>query len=267
MIPRALSPDTPGRPALEGAAASAGLSAALLLVGVVAGRLVHQVGLFRDPFVPLRDDLSLLLLRTTWGHAWIVQLVAVLVALVGFGFARRAARREGAGTAWWVAGSGAVALALTPAFSGHAFGSDRLTVLAVAADSLHLLSAGLWLGGLAVLLLVAGCRGELPRLIDAFSPLALASVGVLIATGSFAAWLHIPELDAVPGTPYGRALLVKVAFAASTFLLGAWNWRRVRPGLHEADGPGRLRRTAAVELALGQAVLIATAVVVSSSPP
>jgi hypothetical protein len=54
---------------------------------------------------------------------------------------------------------------------------------------------------------------------------------------------------------------------AGAFSLGFYNWRTVRPGLAESESAGSLRIPATVEAALGVGVLLATAVLVATTPP
>ena len=44
--------------------------------------------------------------------------------------------------------------------------------------------------------------------------------------GVITAWRHLKYLSALWTTPYGYALLLKLALVAAVFSLGAWNWRR-----------------------------------------
>ena len=113
--------------------------------------MVAQVLTMLEPSEPLRLGwLSGLLASTVWGRAWVLQVVAVLVAGWGFRRACRPTDRKG----WSLALAGAMALAVTPALSGHAVATPNWALLAVAADTVHILAAGGWMGGLAVLLLV-----------------------------------------------------------------------------------------------------------------
>jgi putative copper export protein len=47
-------------------------------------------------------------------------------------------------------------------------------------------------------------------------------------------------------------------------LTGAYNWLRVKPTLGEYEGALRIRRSARVELAIGIAVLLITAILVAT---
>src|SRR5690606_6781386 len=86
-------------------------------------------------------------------------------------------------------------------------------------------------------------------------------------TGVYSAWLHLPSLEALWSSEYGRTLLWKLAALLIVFGAGAYNWRRARPALARSGDPRPLRRTAAVELGFGALVLAITAALVGTSPP
>ena len=175
-----------------------------------------------------------------------------------------------------LAAAAALAVALASALSGHAAAVEGLGPLPVLADALHILSAGAWLGSLFVVLFAgiraAGTAGEgrargVAGLVNAFSPVALASAAVLAATGVFAAAMQLERVAALWQSGYGRTLLVKLALLSVVFATGAYNWKRVQPALGQEAAVGRLRRSAGVELAVGVVVLLVTAVLVATAPP
>ena len=85
--------------------------------------------------------------------------------------------------------------------------------------------------------------------------------------GVITAWRHLKYLSALWTTPYGYALLLKLALVAAVFSFGAWNWRRQRPRLGSESAATALRRSAWSELAAAGLVLLATAVLVSLPTP
>ncbi|MEA2289029.1 MAG: copper transport protein [Solirubrobacteraceae bacterium] len=175
------------------------------------------------------------------------------------------------------------ALALTPALAGHARSQSPAWLL-VPADVVHVLAMSAWLGGLAFLLLAvpAATRVLAPpdrtRLLAAtlsrFSPLALAAVLGLALTGAGQAVFEVGSIDALTGTAFGRAVLVKAGLLAVLIGLGAVNRRRVVPMLRRmaAGGaaPGEagrlLRRTLRAEVALILVVLGVTGALTSYAP-
>ena len=236
-------------------------------------RLYAQSYALHGPAQAIEPELiGTLLTRTIWGWGWLVQLAGTIVVLSGLIAARRQSR-----IGWWITVPGVVALALTPALSGHAVATPDVAVLAVIADGLHVLGAGGWLGSL-LLVLVVGLPVALRRpdgqrarsvaaLINAFSPTALLFAGMVVATGVFAAWVQLGSVAQLWQSAYGRTLLVKLAVLSVVFGTGAYNWLKVRPALGDDIATHRLRRSAWLEVAVGIIVLAVTAVLVATPPP
>lgn len=252
-------------------AANLGLAGTAVVAVAVVLRLYAQSFAMHGPQRALDPSLlTAMLSDTVWGWGWLLQLAGLLIAAAGF---RAASRDRSSG--WGVAAVGAVALAFSPALSGHAAAAPRLALLAIAADGFHVIGAGGWLGGLLVLVAVGlpaalrlDARGPaVADLVNAFSPTALAFAGITAASGVFAAWLHLTDVSSLWQTPYGRTLLLKLAVLSVVAGTGAYNWLRVKPRLGDVAGAARLRRSASVELAVGALVLVVTAVLVATPTP
>lgn len=254
-------------PRLRRAAARFGTWCGLFLAPAMALFFLRQLLEFRDPFVPWREDALLLLTGTSWGHTFMVGAALSLLVPVAFGLAR--AGRE---AAWPVATAGVLALAAFPALTGHASaGEGLLRASTLGADILHVLAAGAWMGGLAAVLFVdrdvaRGGSDPLEALVRAFSPVAIGSVTVLVGTGLFASWVHLPAISALWSEPYGQRLAWKLALVGVVLFLGWLNWRRQTPRLPEPGGSAALRRSAWLELAVAQIVLLITALLVRTPP-
>lgn len=256
---------------VRGAWLGAAAAAALLVLAVVRlfAQSVAMHGAARAREAPL---LSTLVTGTIWGWGWLLQVGGASLALLGFMGLRRA-RSWG----WPVAGIGVLALAVTPALSGHAASAPRWIPLAVTADTLHVIGAGGWLGSLLMVLAVGIpavlTLGEEHRaravadLVNAFSPTALIFAGLAAATGVFAAWLHLDGLTNLWTSGYGRVLLLKLAVLSVVAATGAYNWLRVRPALGGPEGAARIRRSSTVEVMVGALVLLVTAVLVATPTP
>lgn len=243
------------------------LAAGIVAVALV-GRLIQQAAAFADTPAQWTSTVSVVLLQTTWGTGWLVQSAGLMLVAVASGATKR---RSLAG--WLPLVTGVLALAASPALSGHAIGAPRLVALAVAADTLHVLGAGAWLGTLLVIVGAAlpavssAAPGTLSRILDRFSPLALASAGTIAVSGLFAAWLHLETLDALWGSTYGRTLLVKLGIVACVAALGAFNWRVVTPRVRATNDSAALRRSAVVELSLAALLVVVTALLVATPLP
>lgn len=258
-------------PAVRGAARLGLWMVALLAVAALLRLYAQSYALHgADDAFDLERILAMLT-RTTWGWGWLLQAAATAVALVGLLWQ---ARRHTAG--WALVVLAALALAFAPALSGHAASVEDAAALAVLADGIHVLGAGGWLGsllatvlvGLPVALRSGEGRGQtIAALVNAFSPTALFFAGTVVTTGILSAWLHLGAVTALWSTGYGQTLLVKLAVFSVVFATGAYNWLRVRPALGTDESARRLRRSSALELAVGVLVLAVTAVLVATPPP
>lgn len=213
--------------------------------------------------------LGTVLLQTFFGHVWIFRMVAAACLGVALAFGVRGDERSGAGTARTVAGALATVFLASTAGAGHAAadpGFDRYIHLGV--DMLHLVGAGAWVGALLPFaLLLRRCIGHRDggslaagaRAAQRFAALGMASVAVLMASGVVNAWYIVGEVRALFGSPYGRLLLAKVSLFLVMLGLAAVNRIVLTPRLSDPglrmDAARRLFRNAALEIALGFAVV------------
>jgi putative copper export protein/methionine-rich copper-binding protein CopC len=252
--------------ALPVAARVAAVAAIALIIAWIA-RLVAQSYALGDV------GIGAILGGTTWGKAWIIGAAAAIVALGAATIAGRSGSRAG----WAVMTLAVLAATIALPLSGHAVATPRLSTLAVAADALHVLAAGGWLGTLLVTVVAGipvtlrgapGSRGrEASALIGAFSPIALSCAGLLVVTGLVAATLHLGSVGALWQSRYGQVLLIKLAVIAVLLVVASINWRILRPRLGTDQATRRIRGSAVAELALALVVLIVTAVLVATPPP
>ena len=167
----------------------------------------------------------------TDGVGWPPVAAAVIIGAVGI-TALWAQRHPG------VPGRAAVPLAAAaltgPLLVGHTQTTPPVWLM-LAADLGHLIAASFWLGGLLGLLhhlRQARNRPESPdqatlrglaRTVSRFSGFALGSVLLLAASGLVMGTLIVGSLDALPGTTYGRTLLLKLGIVAPALALAGWN--------------------------------------------
>ncbi|MDG9720640.1 copper resistance protein CopC [Streptomyces sp. DH24] len=153
-----------------------------------------------------------------------------LLALCGVLYVRlsRSRDRDSRTPAVLAAGTSlAVALALTWAAAEHASAGIQVPV-AMTSSVLHLLAMATWLGGLAALL-TSLYRSTLPlppATVTRFSRLALTSVTVLAATGTYQSWRGLGTWSALTDTSYGRLLIGKVTLVALLLAAAAFSRRR-----------------------------------------
>ena len=215
-----------------------------------------------------------LLIDTRFGRIWLLRMV-LLIVLSGLIASASRIRGDHNGV-FLVAGFTLSAmLFLAAALSGHASAAEGSSLmLQVSADMLHLLACGLWLGGLLPLanLLNASMRkGDAAACAVAakasqdFSRMALVSVGVLVASGGYNAWVLVGGFVPLLGTAYGKLLLVKIGLLLPLLALGAANLFGLKPKIVEAARVRpreaviylrKLARNVRIEMALGLGILL-----------
>lgn len=139
------------------------------------------------------------------------------------------------------------------------------------ADALHMLGAGVWIGGLPYFLMALnGCKATNDeRLIGRrYSLMSMSSVAAIVIGGTVMAIAYLGSFAAVYGTAYGVMTSAKVAMLLMLLALGAGNFLAVeRLRRRDPDAPLlRLKRFVEVELGLGLTVLM-TAGSLTSLPP
>jgi putative copper export protein len=246
----------------EARAARWGLCASVVLLCAGVARVAAQSHALGNP--PILN----IVLHTMWGRAWCLQMAVAAALVVAF----LRAVGEGA-TAWLVATVLTVVLAFTPALSGHAITSPW-SPLMVAADGLHVLGAGGWLGTLLIVVgagipaamrSAPGTRVALAGdLIGAFSPTALVCATVVVLTGVLAGWVHVGTVDRLLHTQYGQRLLFKVGGVVVALALGAYHWKRATPRLDDDARVRLLRRSGWMEVGVGLYIVLITAVLVAT---
>ena len=214
----------------------------------------------------------IVLSRTQFGFAWELRfLFAVMLAV------RLWLRSAGnASSSLWRRFPAALlagAFLGSLAFAGHGeegLGFERN--LHLAADFLHLIAAGLWLGGLIPLALllaylhrfreeasVAAAYHAARR----FSNLGIVAVGTLLISGTINAWFLIGGMQALIGTSYGRLLILKITLFAAMVCLAGINRQYLLPQLfgdiETSSGSRTVRwlvRSTLVEIAFGTGVIL-----------
>ena len=174
----------------------------------------------------------------------------------------------------WLA-SGAITLVLlgTWAYAGHSQ-SMRWAIIGIPLDVAHHAAAAAWLGGMAILGLVAMRETSDDELVDAvqgFAWLAPKCVGVLVGTG-------IVQTFRLEGSPlrlfsvnHGQFLILKLVVLGVMLKVADINRRRVTVRFRRVDttrarSTHMLRRAMGTELAIGLAVIGVTAAMVVSPP-
>ncbi len=158
----------------------------------------------------------------------------------------------------------------------HAVSRLEHTAALMTATVLHQLGASLWIGGLLQLVflwrLIRGTREEKtlwPRIVGQFSPMAMLSVSLLVATGLYLSLIYIGTPQGLVGTAYGTMVLTKVALLGFALCLGGLTFLGVRRWKREGDPNTLCQRGPAfmeTEMLIGVLILLAAAALTSQPP-
>ncbi len=251
---------------------------ALALLADVAMLWLQAALMAELPLLQAGPAVLTVLTASHYGTVWSAGALALAVA------AAAALRRPPAGAAALVA---LALFLLSRSMLSHAAGDGDVS-LRVAIDWLHLILISVWVGevfvaGLFTLRSTARAtlaqRSEQARYVEALSSSATVALAGIVASGLYSSWHALGNLGSLAnavGTPYASALLVKLLLVAAAAALGGFNRFVVMPGLLQSlRGNGRLidyagrrfARVLQVEAVVLAGVLVAAAVLSSTSPP
>ncbi len=244
----------------------AGTAALGLLLSIASMVVMASAMSGETAFAELRPHLEMMVLETDMGLAWVVRIVALVVGGLAVMLNHRAP-----GVGLLVATlAGGIALA-SLAWNGHGAMDEGIRrVWHFTTDILHLLAAGVWLGALVALALMAKANvlqteeriRLLARAVTKFELVGALIVVVITVTG-VVNYLFIVglELDDLFLSTYGILLFIKVTLFAGMLVLAALNRFHLGPFLQRSLRNGQywvaanaLRRSVVMELAA--AVLI-----------
>jgi copper transport protein len=164
--------------------------------------------------------------------------------------------------------AGAVAM-LVHVLAGHADAPSSWRIVNVALQWVHMTSIGVWVGGLAWLLLGirAMTKSDRATAVGAFSRVATVTLVVVLVTGVTRGLVEVGSLGNLFTTAYGITLLVKMGLVVFLVVLGALNHFKWVPSLRRDDGSVRtFRMNSRGELAVAAVVLAVTAVLSGMVP-
>ena len=234
---------------------------------VVAGIVELSLYAVRASGVPFSLELlGKALFDTRVGNVWLVRLALGLLAAVAVTKAARSQRPSQHNNWWDAAVIGGALLLATLTLTSHAAAEEGFVPFL--ADWLHSVAASVWVGGLLGFSLAllgplrtmsAKQRAKLlRRAVRRFSRMATLAVMVLVLTGVYAALLHVPSVEGLFGTPYGRALMIKLGLVMFLFAAGGANL--------VLGGRGPFGRIWGVELVLAVGVIVTTGFLTSLPP-
>ncbi|TSP14643.1 MULTISPECIES: copper homeostasis membrane protein CopD [Cupriavidus] len=227
-----------------------------------------------------RHVFGMIITGTNVGIAWVVKIATLVGILFCAGFYGRSP------TASLALASLLAAVGLsTLVWSGHgAMDTGTRGGIHLAADTLHLLGAGAWLGALAafLLLLLRPVQGDayrhlllLRQAVTGFSAAGTLIVAVLIVTGVVNYLLIVgPSLQGMASSLYGILLLVKLGLFGTMLALAAANRFRLGPLLERARSSTEIAcakralcKSLAIEATAMTLILLAVAWLGTLSPP
>lgn len=239
------------------------LAALLVLVGGAVSLSVQSAAMSGEAADAWRPAaLWTVATETGFGHGLAARLVLAPLALLASALTPS---RVGWGLS---AALGAGALA-SFAWTGHGASDDGTAGLAhLAADVIHLLAAGVWLGALAALVALLAGRADTEALavlqagLKRFSGVGTGVVALLILTGLVNSWFlvgpaHVMDLF---HTTYGLMLIAKLVLFAAMLGLAALNRFSLTPRLAASASPlAALRWSIGLESFAAIAVLVLVA--------
>src|SRR2546422_6925548 len=244
------------------------------------------------------DVASLSSIKSVWadtrfGQVWTLRVSVLiggfLLCAIAFGRLRELiVKGDWRESSWISLAICAIALPLTTSLNSHAAAERSETEFRVIVDWMHLVTGGIWIGGLLQLALITPAvlsvtdrrAGFLAGIIPRFSQVALVAVGLVVTTGAIQWWHRLHGITAAFDSNYGYMLAVKVVLLAPLLLLAAFNLLVVRPrflsfvvrGAKAASArilswERRFRWAVAGELAVALVILGVTALLTETSTP
>jgi putative copper resistance protein D len=198
--------------------------------------------------------------QTQFGRVAEIRLALVIILAGCLGYDRAPSAR-------WLGFAMSVGLTAAIAWTGHAGSTaGSMGIVHLAADTLHLGAAAIWIGGLVSLVVLLSASMQDRTVASAsfaseatrrFSTLGVAAVLAIFVTGFVNAWILVGSLHALTATGYGELLLLKIALFIAMLSVAAVNrfWWTPRLALPSSPATGgdarrRLARNSVIEIAL-----------------
>jgi copper transport protein len=231
---------------------AANLLALVAIVGITEGQLSSSGSGWGQLF------------ETSLSGAFITRLAPSTVgaaALIAASRLSQGPQRLAMAIAW----IGAALSTLADAAANHA-STEAIPIFSVLLQWVHILAAGLWVGGLVALVLVISAvpsegRG---RHLERFAVISIVCLIVIAVTGVLRSVAAIGSWQGLVTTVYGALVLAKLALILVLAFLGAAN--RLNSVRSSAPVTG-FRRIASAQVVAGVAALVLSATLVNVAPP
>lgn len=254
---------TPTERAFGRAVDVAAAGAAVWTVGATATAFFVFASVYNQPITldpAYGDALGTFLTTVELGQSWLIMSIAG-AALTVLCFAIRSRTL----LALLVVGAALALLRLSnEGHSGDSASHDQ----AVTAIWLHMIFAGLWLGGLVTIVALRPVldRGRLAAIMGRYSSLALVSFVVVAASGLLSAQIRVGEPEGLL-SPYGILVLAKSALLLALGLFGAAQRRLLIGKLGRGSGTPAFWGVVVLEIAfMGLASGVAAALARTPTP-
>jgi copper resistance protein D len=212
----------------------------LCLLGFMLGGalelLLRTAGMSDLPLLDSFAEIGTVLFKTHYGRLWLWRSAALLIVMITWVLHRQKNLSRVMSIAALIA---LAVIAVTISASGHA-GDDGILSAANIANSLHIIGALLWGGGILATtmcifpVLVRGApsaRQLLAAVGTRLSTLAGLALVLVVFPGFYNAWLQIDSWHGLWGTTYGQVLTLKLILVAGMMALGALNRFFFVPGI------------------------------------
>ena len=246
----------------------------VMLVAIIA---LETSTMAEVPLAEIGPSIAPILTDTHFGHVWLWSMGSVAVL-----FATQIVRRISTPTLLACA-MGIVSFAVSRSLVSHAVSAGNLS-WPVVIETVHLLLISVWIGevflsGLHVLRTACGRlsedRNAYSHYVNALSTTATVALVGIVITGLFNAWRGLGSVNHLLDNPWSWILITKLGMVVSAAGLGAFNRWAVMPnflaGLDKGIDTDKLQKRFArvlqIEAVVLIGVLIAAALLSSSSPP
>ena len=273
--------------------ATVALGAIVIVMLAQAAQLLLQTAIAYDVAVFAINPTQIIdvVTQSDWGRFWSWRLTAAVLAALALFVAYHSIQRTrrmlnpdeveelplSTETFFGIAAIalGGVYLLLISLTSHNAATPGDIRWFAIATDLVHIVSATIWVGGIAFLATASihairsgnqSSRATFLQLAAGFSPLAIFATIILVASGIVSSLMQVTIPEAL-NTPYGRVLGAKVLLLVLLIGIAIKNNRTVTKSFSSEPANTRtLTRYITVELAIAFAVLLATAGLASLEP-